>query len=898
MTVSQVISTRNATNIAIWLEAGYDEQQGLADLRNRFGSNDFVAGITTGNASVVVREVREDGRLGPAVPLFSATAGQLLLVPAGVAGVRVFLHGDRELQAVLLDSDSDMDPPVEILEAMLEGAFNDQQNLADWIATLPTDSGSVAWPVLISALCDKARLQARRASEEDREAFAARLERSSELDDRMLTEAVRYASKAARTGTETRRVTGINPLDTACRLIAAALDSPVPDRVQYKKDSPVSLLEQFSRAAHINRRSVLLQGTWWQEEAGPLLAFRLEDDAPVALLPVKKGYEAHRMRSGGTEVTPVDASFAKTLKPRVEMFYASLPARKLGLRDIGRFVVRGNSRDAAVVLLTTIVTAGLVALVPVLTGTIVNWMIPQGAVSSLVFIGILLLGIAIGRAILHVSAGFAFLRIETRSSFSLMAAFVDRLLQLPASFFRNHSTGDLTQRVMAIQKVRTMLTQSVLSIGMSFFAGLANLVVLFAYDFAMAIWGVGLAVVQLLMIGGISVYMARFNYTMSVEKGRLNGVAYDLIKGVRQARVQGSLARVLARITTQLVPVGRASYRLGIAASFNQAVLVGFQGLTLALVFVVYTAKLKESPGAAGMTDGDFVVFITALTAFFGATAMLGPAIQAIAEALPQYKRLKPIMEMVPEVSGPEREARHIAGNISLRDVTFRYQADAPLVLDGISLDIRQGEFIAFVGRTGCGKSTLVRLILGLDEPESGAVLFDGTPLTNIDPSVVRSQLGVVMQSNALLPGDVRSTILGVGTDGTLDDAWDAARLVGMEEEINAMPMGMLTAVWSGALSASQSQRLLIARALVRRPSVLILDEATSSLDNRTQQEISESIERLAATRIAIAHRLSTIRNADRIYVLASGKIVQSGSFEELTETDGHFRDLMAGQMT
>jgi len=894
MTVSQVDSTRNATNIAIWLETGSDGQQSLADLRSRVGSNDFLVGITVGKASVVVRETREDGRLGPAVSLFSATAGKLLPIPSGGDGVRIFLYGDRELQAVLLDSDSDMDQPAEVLEAMLEGTFNNQQDLADWMADLRSRHDSLTWPVLFPALCSMAKLRAKQANEEDRLAFSRRLERSHELDDRMLGEAVRYASDAARSKTKTRRVTGVNPLDNACRLIAEDLGSEIPEYIQYKSDSFISLLEQFSRAAHLNRRTVLLQDTWWQEEAGPFLGFDAEDDSPVALLPTRTGYEAHRMGPHKTEVTPVDAEFAATLEPSAEMFYASLPARKLGLRDIGKFVTKNNGRDAGIVLSTTIITAGLVALVPILTGSVVNWMLPQGDVPALLLIGLLLFGVAVGRALLHVSAGFAFLRLETRSSFGLMAAFVDRLLQLPASFFRDQSTGDLTQRVMAIQKVRTMLTQSVLSIAMSFFAGLANLAVLFAYDLEMAIWGVGFAFLQVLMIGGIAVFMARANYDLSIEKGRLNGLAFDLIKGVRQARVQGSLARVLARMATQLVPVGQAAYRLGIASGFNQAVLVGFQGLTLALVFVIYTKNINSIT----LTEGGFVVFITAITAFFGATSMLGPAIQAIAEAIPQYRRLKPIMEMVPEVSGPDREARHIAGNISLRDVTFRYQADAPLVLDGVSLDVRQGEFVAFVGRTGCGKSTLLRLILGLDEPGSGAVLFDGTPLSNIDPGIVRAQLGVVMQSTTLLPGDIRSTIIGTGTEKTLDDAWDAARKVGMEEEINAMPMGMLTAVWPGSLSASQTQRLLIARALVRRPSVLLLDEATSSLDNRSQQEIAESIDQLASTRIAIAHRLSTIQKADRVYVLDSGKVVQTGSFDELAETEGPFRTLMAGQMT
>ncbi|MGE4608852.1 MAG: ATP-binding cassette domain-containing protein, partial [Myxococcota bacterium] len=362
------------------------------------------------------------------------------------------------------------------------------------------------------------------------------------------------------------------------------------------------------------------------------------------------------------------------------------------------------------------------------------------------------------------------------------------------------------------------------------------------------------------------------------------------------ARVQGSLARLLARVLQRLVPVAQNSYRIGIAGAVNQAVLVGFQGATLALVFAMFTSRL-ESTGIPPLNDGGFVVFITGLSAFFGATAMLGPAISAVAESIPQYYRLKPIMDTVPEVTEAGRETRPVMGDLSLHDVVFRYAEGLPVVLDGVSVEIRRGEFVAIVGRTGCGKSTLMRLMLGLEKPEAGSVLFDDIPLANLDPSIVRSQLGVVMQSNTILPGDIRSTILGVGTERTLDDAWAAARLVDMEDEIDAMPMGMLTVVGPTTLSASQTQRLLIARALVNRPKILLLDEATSALDNDTQDQIARSIEDLANTRVAIAHRLSTIRKADRIYVLQNGKVVQAGTFDELAASGGHFRELMAGQL-
>ena len=154
------------------------------------------------------------------------------------------------------------------------------------------------------------------------------------------------------------------------------------------------------------------------------------------------------------------------------------------------------------------------------------------------------------------------------------------------------------------------------------------------------------------------------------------------------------------------------------------------------------------------------------------------------------------------------------------------------------------------------------------------------------------------MQSSEVITGNVMSTILGAGSRKTMDDAWAAARLVGMGDEIDRMPMGMLTMVTPTSMSQSQLQRLLIARALINRPEIVFLDEATSALDNRTQASITETIEQLGSTRIVIAHRLSTIRNADRIYVLKDGSVVQSGRFDELEAEGGHFMELMAGQVS
>jgi ATP-binding cassette subfamily C protein len=239
-----------------------------------------------------------------------------------------------------------------------------------------------------------------------------------------------------------------------------------------------------------------------------------------------------------------------------------------------------------------------------------------------------------------------------------------------------------------------------------------------------------------------------------------------------------------------------------------------------------------------------------------------------------------------------------LSGGVEAQHLSFRYQDDGPAVLRDVSFTIRPGEFAAFVGPSGSGKSTLFRMLLGFEAPESGGIYYDGQDLSGLDLPEVRSQIGVVLQNGRLMPGDIFSNIVG-SAPLTQDDAWEAARMAGLDADIKAMPMGMHTVVseGGGTLSGGQRQRLMIARAIVKRPKILLFDEATSALDNRTQAIVSESLDRLQATRVVVAHRLSTIVNADRIFVVEAGRIVQTGTYRELIEQDGAFADLATRQI-
>jgi ATP-binding cassette subfamily C protein len=233
-----------------------------------------------------------------------------------------------------------------------------------------------------------------------------------------------------------------------------------------------------------------------------------------------------------------------------------------------------------------------------------------------------------------------------------------------------------------------------------------------------------------------------------------------------------------------------------------------------------------------------------------------------------------------------------------MSQVVFHYRDDGPLILDGVNLTAEPGDFLAIVGLSGSGKSTLFRLLLGFESPGSGSIRYDGQDLGGLDVFAVRRQLGVVLQNGRINAGSLFENIV-CGTHVSLNDAWGAAKATGFADEIAQMPMGMHTMVSEGGtnLSGGQRQRLLLSRALVHKPRILLLDEATSALDNQTQAVVSASLRQLKVTRLVIAHRLSTIREANRICVLDSGRIVQQGTYEQLAGEPGLFARLIARQL-
>ena len=293
-----------------------------------------------------------------------------------------------------------------------------------------------------------------------------------------------------------------------------------------------------------------------------------------------------------------------------------------------------------------------------------------------------------------------------------------------------------------------------------------------------------------------------------------------------------------------------------------------------------------------------FLSFNAAFGQLAGAVASLAGAATTVVSVVPHLERVRPIVDAEPESARGGVDPGELKGDIEFDNVSFRYAADRPNAVDGVSFRIRQGDYVAFVGPSGCGKSTLYRLLLGFETPDSGSVFLDGHSLTSLDLRQVRRRLGAVLQNGQLVAGSIFENIAGM-SPLTGDEAWAALRAAALEDDIRGMPMGLRTVLPEGGtgLSVGQKQRLMIARALARKPRVLLFDEATSALDNGSQAKVQDSLRLLSITRVVIAHRLSTIRDVDRIYVLDAGRIVESGTYEQLIRRDGLFVALARRQL-
>jgi NHLM bacteriocin system ABC transporter ATP-binding protein len=690
-----------------------------------------------------------------------------------------------------------------------------------------------------------------------------------------------------------------NPLVVACQLVGEACGITVKTPADLHQI--VNKLPAIAKASRFRYRTVALRGDWWEIDHGALLAFREGTREPVAI--IKTGSKTYELADPRTaDRVPVTPAVAATLAPFAVTFYAPLPESRLGAWDLIKFGLRDSKSDLRTVVLMGVLIGLLGMITPYFSGQIFDSIIPSADRSQLTQFTIGLFAAALGTFAFELTRSIAVLRLTGKMDYSVQAGVWDRLLNLSSSFFREYTAGDLTDRALGVEQIRQAISQSGTQAIVGGISALITGIFLFAYNWKMACAAIALLALAVLLPFGVNLLQLRNQRRMFRMRGLITGLVLQLINGVAKIRVSGAEDSAFREWTRKFASQKRLAFRVGFLANLVQVFTRVYPVIATAMIFFLYgwfRDQATENHEKFSMTTGQFVAFNGVFTNVLSSMLALSGVVLDLLIIFPLFQRLKPIIETQPEIDEAKAHPGELSGDMEVYHLSFRYTPEGPPILKDVSLRIRAGEFVALVGGSGSGKSTLLRLLLGFEKPESGAILYDGQELSSLDLREVRQQIGVVLQSSKLMPTDIYRNIIGAHTNLSLNDAWEAARMAGLDRDIKNMPMGMNTVVseGGGTFSGGQRQRLMVARAMVNRPRMVFFDEATSAMDNETQRSVTESLDAMQATRIVIAHRLSTIINADRIFVLQNGELVQTGTYTELMNQAGPFADLAKRQL-
>lgn len=649
-------------------------------------------------------------------------------------------------------------------------------------------------------------------------------------------------------------------------------------------------LEYILRPYGIMRRTVRLEDGWYRDAIGVMLGSFRESGKAVALIPGGlSGYTYYDPETGRRK--RIGRKEQHLFGEEAVVFYKPFPLKKLSLSALTGYIVRTlSASDYIMIALATLALSLLGMLSPVISKLLFAQVLPSGSVRLLMAMAVFSVCVSVSMLLVSAVRDMLLARIGTKLSISVDAAAMMRIMSLPADFFRSYSAGELANRVSQIGVLCRMLVSTVLSTGFTSLFSLIYISQIFAYAPAL----VAPALVVILATVVLSLLSSLIQMKVSARQmelsGRESGMTYALISGIQKIKLAGAEKRAFARWGDLYAESARLAYDPPVFLKLNSVISLA---ISLTGTIVMYYMAVRS-----GVSVADYYAFSTAYGMVSGAFMSLAGIALSAAQIRPILAMVKPFFDEVPEISDGKQMLTRLSGGIELSHVSFRYSDDMPLVIDDLSLKIRPGQYVAIVGKTGCGKSTLLRLLLGFEKPQKGAVYYDGRDLEKIDLRSLRRRIGVVTQNGKLFQGDIYSNIVISAPWLTQQDAWEAAELAGIAEDIRKMPMGMNTVIseGSGGISGGQKQRLMIARAVAPKPRVLMFDEATSALDNVTQKKVSDALEQLKCTRIVIAHRLSTIRQCDRIIVLDNGKIAEDGTYDELIAADGAFAELVARQ--
>lgn len=663
-------------------------------------------------------------------------------------------------------------------------------------------------------------------------------------------------------------------------------------------ENPDEIIRLIAGNSELYGRRVLLEAGWHCRDQGPLLVFY--KGKPFAAIPSSaKRYELIDLAQG--KKIFINDELAIECANTGYTFYRSMPEH---INNLKKWVTwAGNlcfAHDYWILFFACIIVGFIPVITPLITQTVFDDIIPSYDKQAHLMVIQVMLVTSIAGVLTNLVRNICVMRIKNHIRTVAESALWIKLLSLPAVFFRRYQIGDLALRMQGIGQISGQFS-SVIANGI--FNGLFcfwNIIVMVYFSYKLAFLAIFIWSVYFIVSAFLSWRLVRFQRRKTNATGVVSGQVLQLLNGLNKFKIRAAEERAFylwtRKFGDQWYWNRKTKWQNNWLELLNQSQPLVLNFLIFFLTMILFDDGIKS--GVSFLSQANFLSFNSAMGSFGSAVAGLLSGVMGIMGIVPELERIRPILKEKAEVTENKLPAGELSGEIEVCDIHFRYKAELPLVLKKFSLRIKQGSFVAIVGSSGSGKSTFLRVLLGLEKPEKGIIQYDGQDLGQLDVTSVRRQIGVVMQHGQLMSGSIYSNIIGA-LPLSIDDAWEAARLVGLDADIKEMPMGMHTIVSEGAgnISGGQKQRILIARSIVNHPRIVVFDEATSSLDNATQTIVAETLEKMQSTRVIVAHRLSTIRHADCIIVMDKGEIAETGTYDQLMAQDGLFKVLAKRQL-
>lgn len=653
-------------------------------------------------------------------------------------------------------------------------------------------------------------------------------------------------------------------------------------------------VKDMARVSGFICRDILLEENWFKQDAGPILVYHNESRKPLVCVPKKPG--VYLLWDPETDrFVRLTKDIASELDPRAMVFYRPFPREEITIKKLIRFAMQDMQwRDVGYVLIFALLGTLIGLLTPYLNEKLFDLFIPIGDKPGLQGLCAVVLACSLGNITFTVVKNLSNFRFLNRMKYSVQAAVLDRLFNLPESFFRDYDSADLGQRAMGVSEVFYKMSSQVINTTLTALFSLMYLWRMFKYTKELSWFALGMLAVTMVIIVLIGMRELKFERQQMEIDGKVASMMYQFLSGISKLRIAGAENRALYEYLRSYTESRQMDIR---KEKYNLVVTILSGTVSTVFSMVFYYIMVHQS---IELSMGAFMGFTTAFGSFSSAMMEMVSTSLEINAIIPAFERMKPILETMPEQQEDAGMPGDIDGEIEVNNIIFSYAEDAPAVLQDVSFRIKAGEYIGIVGSSGCGKSTLMKLLLGFEKPQSGKIYYDGRDIDGIDKRELRKKFGVVLQNGGLITGSIYDNITITTPSATMEQVNQAVKDAGLEKDIADMPMGLHTVLseGDGSISGGQRQRILIARAIVGKPKILFFDEATSALDNATQATVCESLDQLNATRIVIAHRLSTIINCDRIFVMDAGHIVESGNFDQLMAKKGLFYNLASRQLS